>query len=108
VGFTIAGKLTSTSGMPFEYVRGCVIRGNRLSYGHRVLVMYGLGGDRKQVNFVPARDIVIDHNQIAHTPVGTELDANVRGALIAYNVFNDVKEPLRLHAPEQVLVLDRP
>jgi len=64
--------------------------------------------ERKPVNFVAARDLVVDHNQIDHTPVGIELDANVAGAVIANNVFKDVKEPLKLHDPRQVLVLGAP
>ncbi len=108
MGFTIEGRIT-TLGIPFEYVRGCVIRGNRLSYGHRVLMMRGYySAERKPVNFVAARDIVIDHNTIDHTPVGIELDANVEGAVIANNVFTDVKEPLKLHNPQRVLVLGAP
>src|SRR5206468_9264270 len=74
MGFTIASEMTpmTTLAIPFEYVRGCVVRGNRLSYSHRVLVMWGFGRERKRANFVAARDIVIDHNQIDHTPVGVE------------------------------------
>ncbi len=106
MGFTIGGRVTTELTMPFAYVRGSVVRGNRLSYNQRVLVMWGYGGERRRVNFVAARDIVIDHNQIEHTPVGIELDANVEGAVVAHNTFADVKEPLRLHDPERVLVLD--
>jgi len=49
---------------------------------------------------------VIEHNQIEHAPVGVELDANVEGAVVGENRFTDVNEPLRLHAPARVLVLD--
>ena len=105
VGFTVAGELTNLPSR-FEYVRAVVVRGNRLSYGHRILVMWGYGGERRRVNFVVARDLVIEHNQIEHAPVGIELDANVEGAVVVGNRFADVKEPLRLHAPERVLVLD--
>lgn len=107
IGFTISGRVTSSE-IPVEYVRGAVIRSNRLSYGHRVLVMWGYGGERKRVNFVVARDIVIDHNQIDHTPIGIELDANVEGVVVAHNTFTDVREPLRIHDPKRVLVLDAP
>ena len=89
----------------FEYVRGAVIRGNRLSRNHRVLLMWGYGGERKNADFATARDVVIDRNQIAHTPVGIELDANVEGAVVAANSFTDVGEPLRLRAPNKVAVL---
>jgi len=108
IGFTIEGRIT-TLGIPFAYVRGCVVRGNRLAYGHRVLIMRGYySAERKQVNFVTARDVVIDHNTIDHTPVGIELDANTEGAVIANNVFTDVKEPLKLYNPQRVFVLGAP
>ena len=68
--------------------------------------MWGYGGERKQAGFVAASDVVIDHNQIDHTPVGIELDANIAGAVVAHNVSTDVREPSRLHEPELVQVLD--
>jgi hypothetical protein len=110
MGFTINGSVADPKQVPirFPYVRGAVIRSNHLSYGHRVLVMWGYGGERKQANFVAARDIVLDHNQIEHTPIGIELDANVAGTAIAHNMFTDVRERLRLHDPGRVLVLDSP
>ena len=107
VGFTVAGEMTNLP-TRFEYVRAIVVRGNRLSYGHRILVMWGYGGERRRVTFVAARDVVIDHNQLEHAPVGIELDPNVEGAVVTGNRFNDVKEPLRLYAPERVLVRDAP
>jgi hypothetical protein len=70
--------------------------------------MWGYGGERRQGRFAAARDVVVDANHIAHTPVGIELDANVEGAVVAGNVFTDVEEPLRLHAPGKVLVLTAP
>lgn len=106
-GFSIAGRIT-TLPTPFEYVRGAVIRGNRLSYGHRILVKYGFEGGRKRVNFVAARDVVIDHNLIDHSPIGIELDANVEGAVVASNKFEVVKKSLLLHEPRRVLVIDAP
>jgi hypothetical protein len=48
---------------------------------------------------------VVLPNQIAHTPVGIELDADVEGAVITQHTSEDVKESLRLHDPEQALVL---
>jgi hypothetical protein len=106
LGFTLSGRLAETA--RFEYVRGAILRGNRLTRGHRVLVMWGYGGERRQGRFAAARDVVVDANHIAHTPVGIELDANVEGAVVAGNVFTDVEEPLRLHAPGKVLVLTAP
>ena len=104
LGFTISGRVTEVG--RFEYVRGAVLRGNRLSRGHRVLVMWGYGGERRHGRFAAARDVIVDRNRIAHSPVGIELDANVEGAVVAGNAFIDVEEPFRLHAPEKVTVLN--
>ena len=105
IGFTIGGRLALLK-PPFEFVRGAVIRGNQLRHGHRVLVMWGYGGERRRAGFQAARDVVIDRNVIEQSPVGIELDANVAGAVVARNTWNEVGQPLRLHAPERVLVLD--
>ena len=104
IGFTMAGRLTEL-GRRFEYVRGAVFRGNRLSWGHRVLVMWRYRPKQPPANAIVARDVVVDQNQIAHTPVGIELDADVEGGVVAGNRFDGVGEPLRLHAPEKVAVL---
>jgi hypothetical protein len=104
LGFTMAGRLTEL-GRRFEYVRGAVFRGNRLSWGHRVLVMWRYRPKQPPANAIVGRDVVVDGNQITHTPVGIELDANVHGAIVAGNTFVDVREPLRLGAPERVTVL---
>lgn len=106
LGFTLSGRLAELG--RFEYVNGAVMRGNRLSRGHRVLVMWGYGGERRVGNFVAARDVIVDRNQIAHSPVGIELDANVEGAVVAGNTFTAVEEPLRLRAPDKVLVIKPP
>jgi hypothetical protein len=107
LGFTISGRVADPVQFPirFPYVRGCVVRSNHLSYGHRVLMMWGYGGEPKQVDFVAAHDIVIDHNSIDHTPIGIELDANVEGAVVAHNTFEDTAEPLWLHDASRVQVL---
>jgi hypothetical protein len=104
VGFTMAGVLTEL-GRRFEYVRGAVFRGNRLSRGHRILIMWRYRPKQPPANAITARDVVVDGNQIAHTPVGIELDANVEGVVVAGNTFDDVREPLRLQAPARVAVL---
>jgi hypothetical protein len=104
IGFTMAGHLTEL-GRRFEYVRGAVFRGNRLSRGHRVLVMWRYRPKQPPANAIVARDVVVDGNQITHTPVGIELDANVDGAVVAGNTFDDVREPLRLQAPARVTEL---
>ncbi len=104
LGVTMAGRLTSL-GQAFEYLRAVVLRGNQLSYGHRILVMWGYGGERRRARSILARDVVVDRNRIAHSPVGIELDANVDGAVVSGNTFNEVGEPMRLHEPERVTVL---
>lgn len=107
IGFTIpTGPWTNLGRYP--YVLGSVMRGNQLSYGHRILAMWGYGGTRKQLDFDAARDIVIDRNAIDHTPVGIELDANVAGAVVTHNTLLDVAEPLRLHAPDKVSIIAAP
>ena len=106
IGFTTSGRPAEMG--RFEYARGAVIRGNHLSRGHRVLVMGGYGGPRRSLGFVAARDIVVDGNRIAHSPVGIELDANVEGAVVAGNAFTQVEEPLRLAAPSKVHVIQTP
>jgi hypothetical protein len=107
VGFTIGGRMALLK-PPFEVVRGAVIRGNQLRHGHRVLVMWGYGGERRRTGFLAARDVVIDGNRIEHSPVAIELDANVAGAVLANNSWSEVERPLRLGAPERVLVLEAP
>ena len=107
IGFTIGGR-TALLKPPFEFVRGAVIRGNQLRHGHRVLVMWGYGGERRRAGFQSARDVVVDRNRIENSAVGIELDANVAGAVVANNSWTQVERPLRLLAPEQVLVLEAP
>jgi len=58
--------------------------------------------------FAAVRDVVVDRNRIAHTPVGIELDANVEGAVLSGNTFVDVGEALRLHAPGKVTMVRSP
>ena len=81
VGFVMVGQITALP-LHFPYVRAIVIRGNLLSYGYRVLVMFGYGGRQRRLEFTAARDLIIDRNTIDHSAVGIELDANVGGALI--------------------------
>jgi hypothetical protein len=104
LGFTIAGWLASQP-VSLPYVRACVIRGNHLSYGHRILIMSGYGGVRKQVPDAAAHDVIIDANVIEHSRVGLELDANMAGVLLHENRFKEVPDPMRLAQPAEVLVL---
>lgn len=104
LGFTIEGRLTEL-GQRFEYVRGVVFRDNRLSRGHRILVQWGYRRPRRRAGFVTARDVVVDRNQITHTPVGIDLDADVEGGVVAGNTFDKVAGPIRLEAPDNVTIL---
>jgi hypothetical protein len=70
--------------------------------------MWGYGGERRRAGFQSARDVVVDRNRIENSAVGIELDANVAGAVVANNSWTQVERPLRLLAPEQVLVLEAP
>ncbi len=106
LGFVITGRFASQP-IPFPSVRACVIRANHLSFGHRVLVMFGYGGAQKRIRNVAARDVIIDRNVIDHSRVGVELDANVAGALLHDNRFTDVAAPLRIADPARALVLER-
>jgi hypothetical protein len=95
VGFVIVGQITSLP-LHFPYVRATVIRGNSLSYGYRVLVMFGYGGRQRKLDFTAARDLVIEGNTIDHSAVGIELDANVDAALIKNNTFRATGAPFKL------------
>ncbi len=106
LGFTVGGKMTAAYvRSPFEYVRACVIRENSLSYGYRIMVKVGCSAAFTKVNYVAARDVVIDRNSIDHSPVGIEIDANVAGVVIRGNKVRAVQQPLLLLAPAQCLVL---
>jgi len=94
----------------YEQVRGAVIRRNKMTHGYRVLVMYGYGGPRKEAGFVAARDIVIDHNEISHTPIGVEIDANTAGVVVYKNTFKGAERPVVVHgkgAQERVKVVEQ-
>jgi hypothetical protein len=106
VGFTMVGQMT-TLPLRFPYVRGIVIRDNFLSYGYRVLVMFGYGGPERRLEFTAARDLIIDHNTIDHSPVGVELDANVSGILITNNHFTATGTPLKLADSSRCLLSTR-
>ncbi len=105
MGFVITGVFASQPGA-FPYVRACVIRANRLSFGHRILLMLGYGGRREKASFTATRDVIIDRNLIDHSSVGVELDANVADVLMHNNRFTEVTHPTLLADPSQVLVLE--
>lgn len=57
-----------------------------------------------------ARDIVIDHNEISHTPIGVEIDANTAGVVVYKNTFKGAERPVVVHgkgAQERVKVVEQ-
>ena len=107
VGFVIVGQMTALP-LHFPYVRGIVIRGNSLSYGYRVLVMFGYGGRQRKLDFNATRDLVIERNTIDHSPVGIELDANVTAALIRENSFRATTTPFEVADTSRGLIFSNP
>ena len=107
VGFVMVGQMTALP-LHFPYVRGIVIRGNSLSYGYRVLVMFGYGGRQRKLDFNAARDLIIDRNTIDHSPVGIELDANVTAALIRENSFRATTTPFEVADTSRGLIFSNP
>jgi len=93
----------------YEHVRGIVIRRNRLTHRHRILVMYGYGGQRKEAGFIVARDIIIAHNTIVSSPVGVEIDTNTVGVVIYRNDFKEVQMPILVHGKveKRVIIVKR-
>jgi hypothetical protein len=104
MGFAIAGRMSQLP-LPFPYVRGCVIRANHLSYGHRIVLRLGYGRDVVGPVSPAIADVIINRNTIDHSTTGIDVDANALGVLIAGNSFAHVNQPTRLLAPERCLVL---
>ena len=104
MGFAVGSRMSQLP-IHFAYVRACVVRGSRLSHGHRI--MFRLGFDRPLVDLgSPAiTDVVINRNTIDHSTMGIDLDANEAGVLIAGNSFLHVNEPMRLLTPDRYRVL---
>jgi hypothetical protein len=103
MGFAIAGM--SQLSLPFPYVRGCVIRANHLSYGHRVVLRFGYGRHIIWSSSPAIDDVIINRNSIDHDTFAIDVDANATAVLIAANKFTHVNQPMRLLAPQRCLVL---
>jgi hypothetical protein len=103
MGFAIAGQISQLP-IAFPYVRACVIKGNHLSYGHRIVMRFGFG-PRTVGATIAMDDVVIDRNSIDHTPVGIDVDAAAEGVLLARNQFSEVRRSMLLATPQHTLLL---
>lgn len=94
-------------GAPVPSTLGHIQRGNKLAFGHRLIVQ-AWNGDKppapKPGNGV-YRDVVIDDNRVEHSPVGIQLGPDVRNAVVSRNTFDDVARPLLLARPDDVKVI---
>lgn len=109
VGFAIKGNYTPENTVDikhtYPYVRGAVVRKNTLTYGHRVLMMFGYGGDRQTLSYAALEDLVIERNVIEDTPIGVELDANVNRAVTSQNTYLRVPTTTKFGNPARVTQL---
>ena len=83
-------------GTPSPSTLGCILRGNRLDYGQR-LVMQPWGGDNPpgpRPGGALFRDVIIEGNDIAHSAIGIQLGPNVGGVILGHNAFEDVAQPV--------------
>ncbi|KIE58812.1 peptidase [Methylacidiphilum kamchatkense Kam1] len=106
LGFLIDPNMTNLSNVPFEMIRGGVLRSNRLAFGHHIIV--GLGSEEGEfpAQALLAKDLLIDHNWFEHGPLGVELDKGIRQALLMRNIFFDVTEPLKIKEKKEIIVKD--
>jgi hypothetical protein len=75
---------------------GLVLRGNTLRYNQR-LVVQPWSSDKApgpRPGGARFRDIVIDGNRFEHGAVGIQIGADVAGAVIGHNDFDDVAKPV--------------
>lgn len=109
VGFVIRGNFTPTNTAEithtYPYARGAIVRKNRLTYGHRIIMMYGYGGGRQTLGYTALEDIVIERNTIEDTAIGVELDANVNRAVTSQNTYLRVPTPTKFGDPAKVTPL---
>ncbi len=114
------GRLRITKSIPFQYsaenkvlfvddvmgktVPGAIattLRGNRLRYNERLT----MGLSTRDAGGARFRDVVIDSNRIAFTPVGVQLDPNVYRAVLNGNQFEEVAEPYAIQRKAEALIL---
>ncbi len=94
---------------PVPGARGCIVKGNRLSYNQCVAFRPGEDPLQRpnQNDFEKMTDMVIDHNIIDHSMFGIYVGRDVQNVLAAGNQFMDVAHPLYAD-PHDVLSLDAP
>ena len=92
---------------PVPGVRGCVIKGNELSYNQRITLMPGRDPmSRMGTNdFLHMTDALIDHNTVSHSDVGVFVGGLVSNVLCLGNIFQDVKTNV-IANPAAVLSID--
>jgi hypothetical protein len=90
-------------------VRGCIVRGNELSYNQRIVLAPDDNPVRKlgRNEFLRMVDGVIERNTIRHGAVGINVGPTAEGVVLRDNLCDDVATPL-LVAPAAVLELDPP
>ena len=103
LGFAVGGRLLQMP-LRFPYIRACVVRGNQLSYGYRVLMRFGYDGMRSPPVPKAIEDVVIDDNEFDHTPVGIDLDSSADAIVLARNRFSQVTEESRVAGQHVLLV----
>lgn len=92
---------------PIAGVHGAIVKGNHLEYNQRVAFPPSFSVDPHAKKPVRMYDVVVDGNHIEHSPVGVQIGAEVRGAVISDNTYADVAEVRQIAKPETVQVLGR-
>ena len=92
---------------PVPGARGCIVKGNLLSYNQRVA--FRPGEDPMQQpgpnDFEKMTDMVVDHNTIEHSEIGIYVGRDVRRVLASGNRYVDVAQPVYANQRD-ILVLD--
>jgi hypothetical protein len=83
-------------GHPLPATRGHILRGNTLSYNQRLVVQPWSSEKAPKPRPGGPRfsDIIIEGNRIEHSAVGIQLGADVAGAVLSRNTFEDVAQPI--------------
>ncbi len=92
---------------PVPGARGCIVKGNTLSYNQRVAFRPGQDPMQRPGpnDFEKMTDMIVDHNKIEHSAVGIYVGRNVENVLATGNQFIDVAQPLCAN-PRAILSLD--
>jgi hypothetical protein len=94
---------------PVPGARGCIVKGNTLSYNQRVA--FRPGNDPMQPSnpkdFPMMTDMIVDHNKIDHSEIGIYIGRNVGNVLTTGNQFTEVAQPIYAN-PRDILSLETP